>query len=65
MSFSFAVCGQDADLAQQRCRLIDADEVLPAAVEQQISTLGGRFALPLHRTPRAVTDSVTTVLRSV
>ena len=49
--FQLAVCGQDADLAQQRRRLIDADEVLPAAVEQRISGsrlfLGGRFALGL------------------
>ena len=29
--FQLAVCGQDADLAQQCRRLIDADEVLPAA----------------------------------
>ena len=49
--FQLAVCGQDADLAQQRRRLIDADEVLPAAVEQRIGGsrlfLGGRFALSL------------------
>ena len=31
-----AVCGQNSDLAQERRRLIDADQVLTAAVEQRI-----------------------------
>ena len=41
--FQLAVCGQNADLAQQRRRLIDTDEILPAAVEQRI---GGSSPFP-------------------